>query len=132
MSQRDLERELQAMEQIQGRLRELLIGVAEALKGPQDPRQPHDWSDLPELARRLSVEHKHLKSWWQQHLDGAVSSFDQMSVDLSAARREASAEGFLKGVEFVRQAIKQRAPQIEGAFETMVLPSPSIAPDEVI
>lgn len=114
----ELLRELEDMDAVQSRLREILVGVAEALKGRPRPNEAHDWSDLPELAHKVATEHRHLKAWWQDHLSRVGESFDRLSVDMSEVRREAAAEGFQRGVAAMRLLIEQRgAPQLQSGSD---------------
>jgi hypothetical protein len=58
----DAQAELMETEAINGRMRDLLVGVALALKGPPPPLVLHDWSNLPLLAGQLRGERDHLQS----------------------------------------------------------------------
>lgn len=97
MTREELIKELDAMEAVQSRLRGILMDVAHALKGAPKG-EPHDWHDLPELVEKLSIEHRHLKAWWAEHMNRVAAGYDQVAVDLESVRREAEAEGYRKGV----------------------------------
>lgn len=97
MTRDELIKELDAMEAVQGRMREILMDVAYVLKGtPKDT--PHQWHDLPELTEKLVAENKHLRAWWAEHMSRVADGFDQVAVDLEAVRRDAEAAGYRKGV----------------------------------
>lgn len=126
-----LQQEMAALLTVQSRMRELLVGVAEALKGPTNPRAPHDWADLPEIAAKIATEHRHLKAWWQEHLQQAGRSFEELAVDMAAVRTEATAEGFRQGARAMWEALQSRALLSNG--EAAALAAAEVqTPDEVI
>ena len=124
MEPKQLVAELRAMEIVQGRMREILTDVAYALKGPAKTSEPHSWADLADVAQKIATEHKHLKSWWQDHMDRVSASFEDVAVNLESVRKEAEVEGFKKGALAVIDRVQNRLKP---------LPEPDIVdPDEVI
>lgn len=124
MTRDELLSELEIMEAVQEKMRELLSGVACAVKGPSQGGKPHDWHDLPELVQKLVVEHKHLKSWWQDHLDRTAGTYDQVADAMAATRQASFADGFQRGVTATLQ-------RLEGRLRPHSEPD-VVDPDEVI
>ena len=56
-----LEAENDEESKLRKRLADLLEQTANALKGESEPLHLHDWSDLPEVARKLVAENKRLQ-----------------------------------------------------------------------
>lgn len=94
MSDKQLQKEIKAMEAVQTKMRQLLSDIAYVVKGPNDK----DWGDLPDRVHRLVVEHRHLKDWWARHMQEVADGYAQVAVDLGAVRAEATAAGFQMGV----------------------------------
>lgn len=86
------------MDAVQARLRGLLTEIAIVLKGPNDPRDPHDWGDLPDLAEKIVTEHKHLKAWWSDHMAKVADGYDHVADHLETIKAESEAAGYRRGV----------------------------------
>jgi hypothetical protein len=76
--ERDQLREaVEEYDQLLTRLRDLLTGTANALKGDPGPLKLHDWSDLPAVAAAMVVERDRLRA---EILRAGAERIDSMSV----------------------------------------------------
>lgn len=127
MGRRDLYEELEQLEALQDHLRGLLADIAHAVKGPPKPGTVHEWGDLPEKVRKLVVDHKHLRTWWENHVKNSAEDFERVAVDLGSVRRDAEVAGFRKGVVATLQRLHGIAPELPAADAIV-----AIEPDEIL